>query len=192
VHDASVRQPGAMPPPARKFSILPAAAVLVLAVLTLISFAVVDLWVSPTTTPTTLPSVIIGALRDDPTTQVFGGWRTPDGLPPSDISSVLIAPEHTRFVGTVQTGGGGGDYDMAIDLSIPAPRSELLGFYKANLESIGWQLFSSGAAHGGGEEFIFEKGGDNGDNWECGVIAKATSAGRTTYEFRLFDVGDDE
>jgi hypothetical protein len=193
VHDASVRQPGVMPPAARKFSILPAAAVLVLAVLTLVSFAVVDLWVSPTTTPTTLPSIVVGThLKVDQSTQVFGGWRV-DGLPPTNIASVLIAPDDTNYVRAVPTGGAGVDYDMAVDLSVAAPRAELLGFYRSNLELIGWQLFSTGPAPGGGgDELIFEKGGDNGDDWDCGVIARATTSGRTTYEFRLFDVGDDE
>jgi hypothetical protein len=191
VHDASVRQPAAMPPAARPFSILPAAIVLVLAVLTLGSFAVVDLWVSPSTTATTLPN-IVGTLRVDPSTPVFGGWRS-DGLPPTNIASALLAPVGAIYVHTVPTGGSPGvDYDNEVRLSVPAPRAKLLGFYRANLEALGWQLFSTGPAHGGGDQLIFEKGGTNGDYWDAGVIAQATVHGHTIYVFRLFDVGDNE
>jgi hypothetical protein len=191
VHDASVRQPGVLPPPARRYSILPAAIVLILAVLTLFSFAIVDLWASPTTTATTLPNVVNGALKVDTSTVAFSHWLV-DGLPPSNIASALIVPVGAIRVGTVKTGGSGVDYDREIRLSVPAPRAVLLGFYRSNLEAIGWQLFSSGAAPGGGNELIFEKGGDNGESWNCGVIAQRTDAGRTSYVFRLFDVGDDE
>jgi hypothetical protein len=191
VQSPQVRQPIVVPPRVRPFSILPAAAVLVLAVLTLASFAVVDLWVSPSTTPTTLPAVVVGALRLDPTTPVFAGWVS-DGNPPADISTGLIAPEGTVYVATVSTGGDPADFDNEVRLSVPAPESQLLGFYKANLAARGWQLFSKGAAPTGGDELIFEKGGNNGDYWDLGVIAQTTRARRTAYTLRLFDVGDDE
>jgi hypothetical protein len=181
------------PPPARRYSILPAMMVLVIAVVTLFSFAVVDLWVSPTTTPTTLPDIVVGSLRVATSTSVFGGW-VQDGLPPSDIASGLFVPTDTTYLRPVTTGGNPGvDFDLAMSLSVRAPRAELLGFYKANLEALDWKLFSFGAGQvAGTDELLFEKGGANGDDWDLGVIAQATTHGATVYEFRLFDVGDNE
>ncbi len=189
MHDPSARRLP-LTPPSRQFSILPAAAVLILAVITLGSFAIVDFIASPSTTATTIPNIVVGGLKNDLSTTVFTGWRV-DELPPGNIASALIAPVGTTFVGAVNTGGSAIDYDMENRLSIAVPVDKLLGFYRSNLEALGWKVISSGAAPTGGIELLFQKAGST-DYWEAGVVAQATPGGRTSYTFRLFDVTDSE
>ena len=125
-------------PPAKTVSILPAMAVVVIAVLTLLSFAIVDIVISPNVTPTTVPAVVVGdGLKIDPTSQVFGG-AVQSGEPPANIAAGLIAPDNTKWLGNVATGGGPGiDYDLEWRLEIAAPRADLFGFYQSNLEARG-------------------------------------------------------
>lgn len=179
-------------PPAKTVSILPAMTVVIIAVLSLLAFVVVDVTVSPNVTPTTVLAVVVGdGLKVDPTTQVFAG-AIQDGEPPANITPGLIAPEYTKWLSDVSTGGGPGiDYDLEWRLEIAAPRADLFGFYASNLEARGWQLFSKGSAPDGqGDEVLFQKEGDDGNYWEEGVIAEPTKLGRTIYRVRLYLVDD--
>ncbi len=181
-------------PPAKTVSILPAMTVVAIAVLTLVSFAVVDFVVSPSVTPTTVPAVVVGGgLKVDPTTQVFDG-ALQGGEPPANIATGLIAPDATRWLGDVATGGAAGvDYDLEWRLEVAAPRADLFGFYQSNLEARGWDLFSKGSAPGDqGDEVLFQKAGGDGNYWELGVIAKPTHLSRTTYLVRLYLVDNTE
>jgi hypothetical protein len=174
-------------------SILPAASVLGLAVLTLLVVGTMNAFDSSVVTPTTTP-VIVGALpaASAVTDASLFSKAVQDGVPPMDIASVLIAPKGTRRIGNVDTGGAGvGNYDRASAFSVAAPRAKLLGFYDSNLKALGWTLYSTGAAPaGGGDELLFQKGGSDGWYWEAGVIARPTTAGRTAFTVRLFQAAD--
>jgi len=183
-----------VPPPARRYSILPAASVLGLAVLTLFVVLIANSFDSSIVTPTTLP-VIVGGLPSASAAADASLFpkALQDGVPPANIASALIAPKGSARLGNVPTGGGGtGDYDWASTFSVAAPRAHLLGFYRGNLEAMGWHLISNGAApNGSGDELIFQKGGTDGWYWETGVVALPTAAGTTSFTFRIFQAADD-
>jgi hypothetical protein len=177
-------------PPARSFSILPAATVLIIAVGTVGFFAVLNAFDSTQTTTTTIPAIVVGGLPADPSTTVFTGFVEP-GLPPADIATALVAPVTTRRVALVHTGGGGaGNYDRAVTLRVNASRPELLGFYRAQLDAQGWRQFSAGAGPHGGAQILFSKAGGDGWFWEAGVVANSSGAARTTYTYRLLQASD--
>jgi hypothetical protein len=181
-------------PPARRVSILPAASVLALAVLTLVIVLIANSFDTSIVTPTTLP-VILGALpAASPATDAsLFPKAVQEGVPPANIASVFIAPRGTTYVGADDTGGSGvDDYDSEWTYSVPAPRARLLGFYSANLKALGWHLFSTGAApNGAGDELLFQKGGTDGSYWDSGVVAQPTAAEETIFTFRIFQVADD-
>ena len=177
------------PPPSHTVSILPAAVVLILAVAMLFIFGFINFVDSPVTTATTQP-IVLGGLANDPHTQVFAGF-VGQGVPPGDIATSLIAPARTTAIGVVATGGGGvANYDREVRLSVDAPRSRLLGFYRSNLEARGWRLFSTGTASGGGAELLFQKAGTDGWYWESGVVAQPTRRGATVFIYRLLQASD--
>ncbi len=173
------------PPRARNVSILPAMAVLIVAVGTLGLFGLLNVVTSGTTTATTLP-FIIGTL---PKGNGLFAHAVQDGVPPPNIASAFIDPAGTRRIGVVTTGGGGtGDYDLEYVLRVKAPRARLLGFYREDLEALGWNLFS--VSGGTSAHLLFQKAGTDGNYWDAGVVATATSPIVTTYTFKLFQFDD--
>jgi hypothetical protein len=182
-----------VPPPSRRVSILPAATVLALAVLTLLIVGATNALDTSQVTPTTLP-VILGALPAATAasdTSLFKG-AVLDGVPPADIASALIAPRGTAWIKNLDTGGASaGDYDRAASFRVAAPRARVFGFYRSGLQALGWSLFSSGPApRGGGDELLFLKGGTDGWYWETGIIARPTASGVTVWTFRMFQASD--
>jgi hypothetical protein len=175
------------PPPVRRVSILPAAAVLGIAVLTLVLFGLLNLVASPRTTTTTLP-VVLGGLPIEKTA-IFRSWIEP-GLVPADIASALVVPRGARLLSTVGVGGGADGFDHEVRLVVAAPRSRLLGFYREHFEGLGWSLISTGGTSSGGDELLFQKGGSDGFYWEAGVNAAEPSTTTTPYTLRLFQVAD--
>ena len=176
------------PPPAHTVSILPAAVVLGIAVLTLFIFAFINVLDSPSTTPTTLP-VILGGLQVG-SHDVFAGFRVA-GDPPADIGSALFSPAGTARIGAVVTGGGGaGNYDQAVRLSVRAQRAQVLGFYRSHLEALGWSLYSTSTTAGARAQLLFQKAGSDSWYWEVGIVASRTAGGATGFTYRLFQASD--
>ncbi len=182
-----VRPPSA--PPSKMTSILPAAAVVLVAVGTLALFAVVDVLTSGRTTPTTVPQ-IVGTLELGHTS--LFAHAVQDETPPQDVASGLVVPAGTRLVAELTTGGGGpGNYDLKLRLRVDAPRARLLGFYRSELGALGWALYSvSGGSTAESAELLFQKAGSDQNYWELGVDATATSPRVTTFTFRLFEQTD--
>jgi len=177
------------PPPARTVSILPAAAVLGLAVVTLVVFGLMNMIGSQTTTPTTQPAFLGGLAAGR--TSAFTSWVGSGALPP-DVASALLVPVGTRLLGAVDTGGGGtGQFDREDRFVVGAPRARLLGFYRSNLVARGWSVISTSGTAAGSAQVLFQKAGSDGVYWESGVTASASTSARTTpYTFRLFQVSD--
>jgi hypothetical protein len=175
------------PPPVRRVSILPAAAVLGVAVLTLLVFGFLNLVASPRTTTTTQP-VVLGALPKGRTT-MFRSW-TSGGVVPADVASALIVPRGARLLSTVGVGGGQDAFDHEVRLLVAAPRARLLGFYRSHFVALGWSVISTSGTAGGGAQLLFQKGGTDGFYWEAGVTASAPTAASTPYTLRLFQVAD--
>lgn len=167
-------------------------AVLVIAVVTLALFALVDLVTAQSTTTTTVPGVVIGGLPTATHSTIFSG-DSGDGVPPSNVASALVVPRGTRLVKVLPTGSCAcaGDYSISYELSVRAPRAELLGYYVGHLGALGWDAYSKSSAPDGlGYEDLFQIEGTDGNYWELGVIAKPTVGGVTTFQFRLFEATD--
>lgn len=176
------------PPPARTVSILPAAAVLVVAVLTLTVFGLANMIGGSTTTSTTLPTIVGGLPMG--TTPLFRTWSG-SGAIPGNVATALIAPAGARVLGAVTIGGGGaGQFDREDRLVVDAPRARLLGFYRSNLVARGWKVISENGTPHGGAEVLFQKAGTDGFYWEAGVDASAPTRAVVPYTFRLFQVSD--
>jgi hypothetical protein len=179
-----------VPPPSRRVSILPAASVLGLAVVTLLVVGSMNAFDSSVVTPTTAP-VILGALpaASSPVDTSLFKNAAQAGVPPTNIASALIAPRGAVWIRGLNQGTG--DYDRSFTFRVAAARARLLGFYRANLVALGWTLYSTGAAPGGGgDELLFQKAGSDGWYWETGVIARPTTSGSTVWTLRLYQAAD--
>jgi len=176
------------PPPARTVSILPAAAVLGVAVLTLVVFGLMNMIGASSTTPTTQPT-FLGGLHGT-RSAVFVRWAS-SGAVPSDVASALLVPVGTRVLGAVETGGGGtGQFDREDRFVVTAPRAQVLGFYRSDLLSQGWSVTSTSGTAKGSAEVLFQKAGSDGVYWESGVTATTSGRASTAFTFRLFQVSD--
>ena len=173
-------------------SILPAAVVLIIAVGTLAFFTVLNVLLGTNGSPQAQVPVIVGGLPIARHATVFEGW-VQGGAPPANIASGLIVPVGAHRVGSVATGGGGpgsSAYDLADRIAVAAPRARVLGFYRSDMEALGWTLESMTVSPHGTAELLFQKGGADGFYWEAGVDATATSPTATTYTYRLFQAAD--
>ena len=175
------------PPLTTTTSIKPAASVLVIAVVLLAFFLVVNIVTSPRTASTTTIPIIVGGLDVDSASQLPNSCELP-GNPPSDIRSSLLVPTNTTQTQPAKwKGQGPGGFDCTLNLSNPASDSELLGFYKSQLEARGWKLFSQNSAVGTGmPQFLFQKAGSDTFYWILGITIVDHSEGRTTYSERLY------
>jgi hypothetical protein len=188
VVDTQVAQRPATAPPSRNTSIVPAACVLGLAVVTLIVFGLMNMIGSAAIAPTTLPAIVGGAPVDT-SSRIFSAWPQ-GGEPPSDITAALVVPVGARLLGSVTTGGSSSDFDREVRIAVPdLSRSHVLGFYRTHFEGLGWHLYST-SSNGNGVELLFQKGGSDGFYWEAGVNAASTSPTSATYTYRLFQVSD--
>ena len=61
----------------------------------------------------------------------------------------------------------------------------LINFYDAQLESRGWNLFSSGASNGDPQS-LFQKAGSDGFYWVIGVTVTTSNAARVDWTFRIY------
>ena len=183
------QSPAIKAPPVHTTSILPAASVVLVAVVMLVIFAFLNVFDASTTTATTLP-VIVGGLPQAATTNVFDSFKDP-GILPGDVAAALVVPATTTLVRGVTTGGGGvANYDRQVDLSVVAQRAPLLGFYRSHLEALGWRLISRGTSTGGGAQLLFLKAGSDGWYWEAGVVAQRTAGAVTAFSYRLIQESD--
>jgi hypothetical protein len=183
--DTATRSPA--PPPIHRVSILPAAAVLGVAVATLVLFTALNFIASPRTATTTQPDVV-GSLPIG-TTHAFAPWLAYD-IVPANVASALIVPRGTRYLSAVDVGGAQEDFDSEARFVVHAPRARLLGFYRSHYVGLGWSVISASPAAGGADQLLFQRGGSDGFYWEAGVTATAPSATTTPFTLRLFQVAD--
>jgi hypothetical protein len=168
-------------------SILPAAAVLGLAVAMLAIFMVINLVTNQSVSTTTTIPVVVGGLGIDPTSDVLANCQTP-GTPPANIVSGIVVPQGTLSRGPFQMpNSGAGDFDCFRPLVTSASASSLLSFYRAQLEARGWNLFSSGASNGS-PQYLFQKAGSDTFYWIIGVTVapSASTSTSTAWTFRIY------
>jgi hypothetical protein len=188
VVDTQVAQRPPSAPPSRNTSIVPAACVLGLAVVTLVVFGLMNMIGSAAIAPTTLPAIVGGAAVDT-SSKIFSTWPQ-GGEPPSDITPALVVPVGARFLANLTTGGSSSDFDREIRIAVAGlSRANVLGFYRSRFEALGWHLYST-SSNANSVELLFQKGGSDGFYWEAGVNVTSTSPTSATYTYRLFQVSD--
>ena len=173
------------PPLTTTTSILPAMIVVAVAVLTLGIFLVINVVTSQRVTTTTTPVAIVGGLALDPRNLSLHACEQA-GSPPGNIIGALVLPVHTTPAGTaIHANGGAGDYDCLRHFTSAANAGEVLGFYRARLESQGWSLFSSGSAHAIAQ-LLFQKAGSDTFYWVVGVTINSSSSSATSWTYRIY------
>jgi hypothetical protein len=174
------------PPLTTTTSILPAMVVLAVAVGTLVLFTVLNLVTNTAVrhAPTTVP-IVVGGLGTDATNPALAGCVR-GGSPPPDIASALLLPVRTTPAGaTRHPNSGAGDYDCLRTLATGANAGQVLGFYQAHLEALGWDLFSRGSSSGGAQ-LLFQKAGSDTFYWVVGVTIDASRASGSTWTYRIY------
>jgi hypothetical protein len=173
------------PPLTTTTSILPAAVVLGVAVVTLVVFLILNFVANPhVKAPATTLPIIVGGLAVEPGHLLAGCQQA--GNPPANIATALLVP-----VGTVASGeplhanGGAGDYDCRQALTTSASAARLLGFYSAQLTTRGWDLFSHGSSSGT-DQLLFQKAGSDTFYWVVGVTVVHSSAHSTSWTYRIY------
>lgn len=167
-------------------SIWPAAAVLITGAVMLIVFILINLvadqGVAPTTT--TLP-VVVGGLNLAPSNAALG-FCTRSNNVPTNVADAFIVPAETTTVGLGRIpNAGAGDFDCYQPLMTPAPPSDLLAFYAAQLESRGWNLFSRGSSSGRPQS-LFQKAGNDGFYWVVGITITSSTNSQSHWTFRIY------
>jgi len=177
------------PPLTTTVSLKPAAVVLVVAALTLVTFLIVDVAVSQSPSTTTTVPVIVGGLGVDPDNAPIAQCQTGD-IPPSNISGSFVLPAQTIPAGAkLVLTTGPGEYDCQRTFSTVASPSNILGFYQAQLQARGWNIFSRGTSNGGGQ-LLFQKNGSDTFLWVLGITINAHVGTSTRWTYRLYQDSD--
>ncbi|MGH9021289.1 MAG: hypothetical protein ACRDV0_09795 [Acidimicrobiales bacterium] len=173
------------PPLTTTTSILPAMAVLIVAVVTLAVFLAINFIANPrvTTSSTTLP-VVVGGLGPS-SAHLLAGCAQPDN-PPVNISSALLVPSATSVVSAAAVdNAGAGEFDCTAAFLTPATSAKVLGFYRGQLEVRGWDLFSRGSSHGQ-PQLLFQKTGSDTFYWVVGITVTQTAGTTTHWSYRIY------
>jgi hypothetical protein len=175
------------PPLTTTTSIKPAAVVLGIAAFVLVFFTSINIVANPSVLTTTTIPIVVGALPIDTTSTLLVECQLPEN-PPTDISASLLIPTQSSAESAIRwRGKGPGGYDCARDISTVAPTSELLGFYKSQMEARGWKLFSRGDGfHSKKPQMLFQKAGSDTFYWILGVSVIRDSPTTTDYTFRVY------
>jgi hypothetical protein len=180
-----VTPPAPRPPLTTTTSILPAAAILGLAVLMLGVFMIINLVTDQGVSTTTTIPVVVGGLAVDHSGTLLANCLTP-GTPPSNIVSGVLEPVQTRAAGPfVMPNSGAGDFDCYRPLVTSTTAATILSFYKTQLGARGWNLFSSGASNGS-PQYLFQKAGSDTFYWVIGITVNSSSSTSTSWTFRIY------
>jgi hypothetical protein len=177
------------PPLTTTTSLWPAAAVLGLAVVMLVIFLVINVVANQGVTKettTTLP-VVVGGLQRNLTPGTALKYCLQSQEVPSNIADAFVMPDGTSPTGGANTpNSGAGDFDCFEPLATTGANSaSLINFFNAQLESRGWNLFSTGASNGDPQS-LFQKAGSDGFYWVVGVTVTKSSAQSVEWTFRIY------
>ena len=175
------------PPLTTTTSLWPAATVMLVAIGMLAVFLILNAATNKavSTTPTTIP-IVVGEIATDSSSMLLNNC-TQYGTMPSNIIPALIVPVGTTSGGNNRIpNAGAGDYDCIKPLVTSASYKDVLGFYKAHLAALGWNLFSKGASNGA-PQYLFQKSGLDSFYWIIGItVTSPTSPADTNWKFRVY------
>ena len=196
-----IEAPPQRPASGRGISIRPAMTVLILALVILGVFVTIGIVTSqhPTAVRTdrTAAPVPGSALRAVPAAGQLS-VISHGGAPPANILNAVVLPAGSVRTGH-QTNAGADQYDRQVTFRSAASQGALVAFFASALPQEGWQVFSKGPAvhHPTTTEVLAKLAGSDGYYWEIGTLVGPTSfggagssAGRTNFTIRLFQVSD--
>ncbi|HEV3268523.1 MAG TPA: hypothetical protein VGZ68_08985 [Acidimicrobiales bacterium] len=170
-------------------SLWPAAAVLGVAVVMLVVFMVINLVANQGVTKLSAAKtpVVVGGLKRDLSPNPALTYCRQGQEVPSNIDDAFLVPVHTvARPGATTPNLGAGDFDCTQPMTTThASSSSLIGFFNAQLEARGWNLFSKGASNGDAQS-LFQKAGSDGFYWEVGVTVTKTTASSVEWTFQIY------
>jgi hypothetical protein len=176
------------PPLTTTTSLLPAAAILGLAVIMLAVFLIINLVADQGVTKetTTIP-VVVGGLQRDTTPTLAEKYCLQTEEVPSNIADAFVVPVGTKPKSGASTpNSGAGDFDCYEPMATTGTNSSsLINFFNAQLEARGWNLFSRGASNGDPQS-LFQKAGNDGFYWVVGVTVTKSSAKHVDWTYRIY------
>lgn len=177
------------PPLTTTTSLWPAAIVGLVAVVMLAAFLIVDIATSQHVTPNhSSAPIVVGGLGVDHSPVAGTAYCRQPLEVPSDLDSAFVFPVGTTLrPGSNTPNLGAGDFDCYEHLATSGATSgQLLGFYRAHLEALGWSLFSTAAAPDGRPEYLFQRSSSDGFYWVLGISVTATPASGTDWTYTLY------
>ena len=176
------------PPLTTTTSLWPAAAVLGIAVLTLLTFLVINLVSDQGVTKetTTIP-VVVGGLQRDANPGKALQYCLQSEEVPANIDDAFIVPENTVPRSGANTPDlGAGDFDCIQPMATAHTNgASIINFFNAQLGARGWDLFSKGAPNGDPQS-LYQKAGTDGFYWEVGVTITKSSASSVDWTFQIY------
>jgi hypothetical protein len=177
------------PPLTTTTSLWPAAVVGLVAVVMLATFLVVDIATSQHVAPSRSSApVVVGGLGVDRSPAAGTAYCRQPLEVPRDLYSAFVFPLGTTLrPGSNTPNLGAGDFDCYEHLATSAATSgQILGFYRAHLEALGWSLFSTADAPNGHPEYLFQKASSDGFYWVLGISVTATPGSGARWTFTLY------
>jgi hypothetical protein len=156
-------------------SVGPAAIVLGIAVLIVMTGAIVALAGSSSAHPhaaqlgTKVPGVPFSAVP----AQADLEHITSGGEPPPDVVKALTVPSISHYVGD-SSQGDLDQYSESVTISVPATTTLVDAFYRKELPGAQWSLQFAGSA-GGHLELIGQRNGSDGYQWRVAIVISSVS-----------------
>lgn len=170
-------------------SIWPAASIVILAVLILISFLVVNLMATQGVTKnyTGKVPIVVGGLQQDLTPSPALTYCQQSEEVPANIADAFVLPKNTSPRPGANTPDlGAGEFDCFEPMATaPASAGALLKFFNTQLEARGWSFFSKGASNGDPQS-LFQKAGSDGFYWDVGVTVNKTTSSGVNWTFTIY------
>ncbi|HXQ62215.1 MAG TPA: hypothetical protein VN796_07770 [Acidimicrobiales bacterium] len=122
-----------------------------------------------------------------------------EGQPPDDILAAVALPKGAAAKPGSGTNNGIGLYDHSLSFTVGASEQRVIGFFRAELPALKWQIVSQGPAPKGtpGYRIVGQHPSSDGYEWEIGVTVAPTTFGTgsaaaesTSFALRLFAVTD--
>jgi hypothetical protein len=176
------------PPLTTTTSLLPAAAILGLAVVMLAVFLIINLVADQGVTKetTTIPVVVGGLQRVIDPSPALTYCRQTEEVP-SNITDALILPIGTKAKPGADTpNSGAGDFDCYEPFATKHTNGvSILNFFNAQLGARGWSLFSTGASNNDPQS-LFQKAGNDGFYWVVGVTITSSTSTSVNWTYRIY------
>jgi hypothetical protein len=99
---------------------------------------------------------------------------TSGGEPPADVVKALTVPSISRYVGDSNQAGNLDQYEESVTISVPATTTLVDDFYRRELSGAQWSMQFDGSA-GGHLELIGQRNGSDGYQWRVAIVVTSVN-----------------